>query len=385
MSRFSAYDPTSCLNCGAAFAASTKFCPSCGQKNRKHELSLVEWLTEGLSTFFHLEGKTLNTVRDLVVPGKMATNYFNGQRQRYVHPFRLLVFSSLICFGLISIANYFNPEEGVSNQIMSIGVNETKVNHVTPGDSMATIVMENFDDHPISGRMKAIDLLRARIVDHDRFELIADSMSRAGAGQDSALVALLDTMRNFYTMPNSWMGEGTYVSNGDTIDFDSRGVASLSPAEVVEASDVKGWVQRYLFQKGIKAYQNGAESLTKLFYGNLSWAVLIYVPFLALGYKLFYRGKMPLYTQHLTYSAILMSVALLLYGVGAILDTMIPFGIASAVLTILYLVYNYISDKRLFLVSYLHAFAKLNVLAAYGFAAFMLSMMIWFFTMMVFI
>ncbi len=375
-SRFKEYDPLSCLNCDTTFEASTVYCPKCGQKNRKNELSLAEWLTEGISTFFHLEGKTLNTVRDLFVPGKMATNYFNGQRARYVHPFRLLVFSSLICFGLLSFQRYYFPnDEGP--RLIHMNFSESNATGIAVGDTNAHKVIKSINLHPISTRMKAIDLLRAKIVYHDRFELIADSMARCGAVRDSAQMALLDTLRNFYPMPESWMGKGHLVTNGDTLDFDARKVAALSPKRIVEESEVEGWFKRLVARKGIHAYQEGSDSVEKLLYGNLSWAVLIYVPFLALGYKLFYRRKLPLYTQHLSYSAILMSIALLLYGFSSLIDIFIPDNIIILAFLLVFIIYNLISDARVFNVSKGHVFLKFSALGFYGFFAFMISLMLW--------
>jgi len=389
MSRFTAYDPTCCLNCGASFEASTKFCPSCGQKNRKNELTLTEWLREALSTFFHLEGKTANTLRDLFVPGKIATNIFNGQRQRYVHPFRLLVFSSLICFGLLSIKRYYFPDD--EDGTISLDMTNDDRNLIAVGDSTATKVIENADSHPIASRMKTIDLLRAQLIHYDRFLLIKDSLARAGAQQDSAQRALLDTLGTFYTKPDDWLSrsgilkDGTFMSNGDTITLDPRDVAGLSAEEVIAKTNIDEWTKRLFLRKGIHAFQEGSESITNMLYGSLSWAVLIYVPFLALGYKLFYRRKLPLYTQHLTYAALLMSITLLMFGLTTLIESLLPIKILSTLALLGVLLYNILSDAKVFNVNKRHAIAKFSVLAVYGFITFAISLILWFLGTMLFV
>jgi len=390
MSRFTPYDPTRCLNCDTSFEASTTFCPSCGQKNRKNELSLTEWLREALSTFFHLEGKTANTVRDLVVPGKIATNIFNGQRERYVHPFRLLVFSSLICFGLMSLQRHYFPED--EDGFINIDLDDADQSIIAVGDTSASMVIKNADRHPIASKMKTIDLLRAQIINYDRFLLIKDSLTRAGAQQDSAQLALLDTLNTFYTKPDDWLSsssglleDGTIISNGDTITIDPRDIASLSAEEVVAKSDIKGWTRRLVANKAIHAFQQGSESITKMLYGSLSWAVLIYVPFLAFGYKLFYRRKLPLYTPHLTYAAIFMSITLLLFGLSNLFQELLPIKILLELAFLGFFTYNIFSDSKVFNVSKRHAFGKFILLIIYGFITFMLSLMLWFFGTMMFI
>ena len=102
---YAKYDPRHCLNCGTDLAPGTAFCPACGQRNREHRKPLIQWIAEGLSTFLHLEGKTLTTLRDLPVPGRMVGNYLNGRRERYLHPLRLLLLSSLLCFAVVRLTD----------------------------------------------------------------------------------------------------------------------------------------------------------------------------------------------------------------------------------------------------------------------------------------
>lgn len=386
MSRFSEYDPSSCLNCGERFDPETTFCPSCGQKNRKNELKLMEWIREGLSTFLHLEGRTWNTIRDLPAPGKIAINYFNGQRQRYVHPFRLLVFSSLICFGLISLARYYSPDSETMNFVQIEDKSSDEVNSSSTSYSSPAII-NNIREHPVAERMRDIDLLRTRFISHDRFNLIADSMRRAGASQDSAQLALLDSIQNFYPVPtdNLFGPEGHLTIAGDTLNLDNRSVATDSPAEVIEKSNVKAWLSRLVGKKVVAAYQGGAATLSQQLNANLSWAVLLYVPLLAFGYFILYRKRLPLYTQHLTYIAILMSVLLLFFGLSTLIDSILGFRLVALILLLVFIVYNFVSDQRVFEVGPLHAFGKINLLGFYGFFAFLIAVLIWLFGTMLLI
>ena len=387
MSRFSAYDPTSCLNCGEQFDPTTKFCPSCGQKNRKNELKLLEWIREGVSTFLHLEGRTWNTIRDLVTPGKIAINYFNGHRKRYVHPFRLLVFSSLICFGLISISKYYYPDADRFDIVTINKGNQNDTKRKEEGSYSSPDIITDVDMHPMAGQMKYIDLLRAKFISYDRFALIADSMRRAGASQDSAQLALLDTLGNFYSIPTeNLLGDNGYINlAGEDVIFDKRSIASHSPAKVVENAKVKGWLPRLIGKKVIGAFQEGSETLAQQLFSNLSWAVLLYVPLLALGYFVFYRRRLTMYTQHLTYSAILMSIALLAFGFGSLFDSILGIRIASPIFLLLFVGYNFVSDIRVFEVSTLHAFSKFSILGIYGFLAFTIALLAWLFGTLLFL
>ena len=108
--RFAKYDPEICLNCGADLDVDDRFCRDCGQRNRRHARSILAWIAEGLSSLFHLEGKLFNTLRDLPKPGRYAYNYLNGQRERYVHPLRLLLFSSLASLAAMSAIGWLGDD-----------------------------------------------------------------------------------------------------------------------------------------------------------------------------------------------------------------------------------------------------------------------------------
>lgn len=375
--RFKSYDPLSCLNCGEQFEREVVFCPTCGQKNRKSELSLVKWLQEGLSTFFHLEGKSWNTVKDLPVPGRLVNNYLNGKRQRYVHPFRLLVFSSLICLGILSLLSESDKSYNFVNLDQKITIDTSDLAKGTTPDSLSSMIIRSPKLHPIGSRMKAVDILRYQIVEHDRFRLLVDSIQASGFATANES-CLLDSLRRFYAMPTSWAGKGFASIAGDTLDFDPRTVAFGTPKQVVDNEEFKSWPTRLIAKKAVQLYQQGTESLGQYLNNSISWAILIFVPFLALGYKLFYYKKLPFYTQHLTYSAVLMSVILLLFTLGSVLSACFggnPIPILLALL--LFWIYNLQSDRIVFQVSVGHALFKLLIFSIYGFTSFVVSFIIW--------
>lgn len=354
------------------------FCPTCGQKNRKSELSLIKWLQEGLSTFFHLEGKSWNTLKDLPVPGKLASNYFNGKRQRYVHPFRLLVFSSLICLaGGVSMVDTGSEEEV---EIVDIGpdvrIEEVNFAKGTNADSLSPNIIAHYTRHPIARKLKAIDILRTKIVAHDRFRMLADSIQASGYATASEAY-LLDSLRKFYPMPEAW-STGFAQIMGDSLDFDPRTIAYGTPQQVADTEEYDNWGTRLAAQKVVQLYQKGIESAGEYLEASFSWAILIFVPFLAFGYKIFYRRKLPFYTQHLTYTAVLMSVALLLATLRSLLlwvfpgsTVFIPIGI------VMYVVYTLLSDRKVFDVSFLHAILKSSLIGFYSLFALMITALIW--------
>ncbi|MFN3243659.1 MAG: DUF3667 domain-containing protein [Planctomycetota bacterium] len=96
--------PTTCPNCGTPQAG--RYCPRCGQDNGRLELRLTTALVDAAQALFSVEGAMWRTVRGLTVhPGKVARDYLEGQRARYVHPVRYAILTcglwwAAINFGL---------------------------------------------------------------------------------------------------------------------------------------------------------------------------------------------------------------------------------------------------------------------------------------------
>ena len=72
-------------------------------------------LEEVFESFWHLDGRIFRTLRDLVVPGRVALGYIAGHRARYVAPLRLFVILSLLTFFVAQFSLEF--EDGTVIQI----------------------------------------------------------------------------------------------------------------------------------------------------------------------------------------------------------------------------------------------------------------------------
>jgi hypothetical protein len=88
---------THCQNCGAALAG--EFCHQCGQSAQSLRRPFWALISEGLETFFAVDGRIARTLPALLLrPGRMTRAYLDGQRARFIPPFRLYVLASLIFF-----------------------------------------------------------------------------------------------------------------------------------------------------------------------------------------------------------------------------------------------------------------------------------------------
>jgi hypothetical protein len=88
-----------CLNCG--FHVEETFCSYCGQKNVALNENAWHALLHLIGHYFHADGKFFSSLKPLLTkPGFLTTEFWNGRRAKYIHPFQLYIFISLIYFFL---------------------------------------------------------------------------------------------------------------------------------------------------------------------------------------------------------------------------------------------------------------------------------------------
>ena len=91
-----------CLNCGAPL--SSPYCPSCGQKDGLHVLTVSEFAHDALNALFSYDSKVWRTLKLLVVrPGQLTVEYTSGRRVPYLGPFQLYFWLNTICFLLFRV------------------------------------------------------------------------------------------------------------------------------------------------------------------------------------------------------------------------------------------------------------------------------------------
>ena len=86
-----------CPNCGAPVHG--PFCYACGQSEKGMIRHLSEVMSDMADIVFNVDARIFRSLWDLYVrPGFMTTEYLAGRRARYVTPFRLFFFLTIIAF-----------------------------------------------------------------------------------------------------------------------------------------------------------------------------------------------------------------------------------------------------------------------------------------------
>lgn len=96
-----------CANCGATLVG--PHCHECGQVADDLHRPLWSLVGDALEGLFSLDGRFVNTVPALMLkPGRVTADYLGGARARFVQPFRLYLFASVIFLLAVSLTGGWN-------------------------------------------------------------------------------------------------------------------------------------------------------------------------------------------------------------------------------------------------------------------------------------
>jgi hypothetical protein len=86
-----------CPNCGAPLQGD--YCHSCGQPKKGMIRPLSGIMADVVDSVLNIDSRILRTVGPLLFrPGRLTNDYFAGRRTRYVTPFRLFFFMTVVAF-----------------------------------------------------------------------------------------------------------------------------------------------------------------------------------------------------------------------------------------------------------------------------------------------
>ncbi len=91
-----------CPNCGKKGKPKWKFCPSCGQRTGISRLRLRTLISDALREEFHLNGKTLLSLRLLALaPGQLTQAYLAGMRKSLLSPVKLFLWAGFLLLAVM--------------------------------------------------------------------------------------------------------------------------------------------------------------------------------------------------------------------------------------------------------------------------------------------
>ena len=103
-----------CLNCGRR--VEEQFCTHCGQENLELHVPFWKLLAHFVGDYFHFEHKFFGTLIPLLFkPGTLTKEFTAGRRVRFIHPFRLYIFISIVYFAVFFSVHKIVPATEIRN------------------------------------------------------------------------------------------------------------------------------------------------------------------------------------------------------------------------------------------------------------------------------
>ncbi|QSX79359.1 DUF3667 domain-containing protein [Agrilutibacter solisilvae] len=381
---------TDCENCGTPLQG--EFCHACGQGVHSPVRSFAHALEEIFESFWHLDGRVFQTLRDLMSPGRVACNYLAGQRVRYVAPIRLFVLLSLLTFFVGKLTVHLDQGSFSSNGYESRIEAARTVAEVERirDQTLAELAVAEKEAAKVPGVNPALVTARVRI-QGEASDRIAELRNAANAkptgakpaagaatparGRDAAPAGTPGAKGGAASPPTTRIVTGP----GDD-DWSFNGRPWDEKTNPVDVGWLPGFADRWLNRRIGRAKENvGAleadpDRLVQMFMGTLPTALFLFIPVFALLLKVFYLGSRRLYLEHVAVALyshawlLLMLMGLfLLSGISEAFSAgwvSVVTGLATAALWIWMPIYLFVMQRRVYGQHWAVTLAKYLVIGA---------------------
>lgn len=226
-----------CRNCGEPVGL--RFCTNCGQLGTDFHRPIWDLISSSLDDMFSFDGRLWKSIPMLMLrPGRMTRSYIDGQRARFVPPFRLFLLSSVIFFLTVFwVLEHqpwmkelkFTPNAQPTGELVVMG--DTRINLGAVPDAEG-----------LRARLEAADLTPER-----RAELEAALQKAEDGGLDNPMVILPDG-----TVDRAALRQSIIESNPDMTpaELETAQAAGERFANFYEnqerfASRMKEWAPRF--------------------------------------------------------------------------------------------------------------------------------------------
>jgi hypothetical protein len=273
--------PVVCENCDAALQGD--FCHVCGQAAHSPVRSFAHALEEVVESFWHLDGRIFRTLRELLVPGRVAVAYLRGRRTPYVAPMRLFVVLAVLTFFVARLAVHI---DGDANTLPATAAKDF-------GQARTPAEVELTRQRMSSELVGARDALPAGL------EGARGGIERELARIDSAAAGRLAELQAAPARPQP-------AVEGDLSDaFSPNGRPWNARTNPVTLDWLPGFGNRWLnaqidhVQHNLPRLRDNPQLLFNAFFAAVPSVLFVLVPLFALLLRVLYLGSGRVYLEHL--------------------------------------------------------------------------------------
>lgn len=291
-----------CRNCGTPLNG--KFCAECGQRNHSAVSTLREITEDFAGTHFGFDTKFIHSIVPLLFrPGFLSREYCIGRQERYIKPFRLYLFSSVMFFFLAAFMWSPSVSSGKTSNLSPQAKAE-----MTIADREATRVQLNKALEEIKAKPGEDEaekhFAEAIVMDQlAKLDQAATAVSKSGAAAAATVASPAAASKHRTT--------ASYNYNGGDIDINLP--SDYKPKDAAESS----------FIDKLSRIKENQDQFKHQLYQNLPKMMLLFMPLIAMFLKLLYIGSKRLFTEHFVFTlhyhafVFVVMLAVMLIGFGA--------------------------------------------------------------------
>jgi len=313
-----------CLNCEEEVKPTVNFCHNCGQQVDNNNLKISVLVSEFFENYISFDSRLgRSIVPFLFKPGQLTKAFNNGQRKKYVNPFRLYLIISILFFfllneiilrqsdgkGIINVETQtyqvdFKEQPDSINAKLNLQLNNAVLRELSKNENLGFLA--SFGKLNDFKKKKVIEVLT------DEFQ------AKNGFPKDAEFEGILIGTEASSEKSNIEL-------NLSELDFDLldryRYETKISNEALLDSMNLGelSTFQQILFLQVIKVYRADSKTFSKFMIGNGSIAMFFMIPLFALLLKLFFWKRRRFYAEHLIHSLHLHSFAFLLFSLFMIL------------------------------------------------------------------
>jgi hypothetical protein len=319
-------------NCGTPLSG--KFCMECGQQNHTYVAPLWNVLHDFAATHFGFDTKFFHSILPLLFrPGFLTREYCLGHEERYVKPFRLYLFSSILFFFLAAIfwpqLTDFDSGDNVARTGQKAAQMSPEKKAQTRADIQKAIDQVGATPSDDTGKRFALSLLQQQLAALDKAaaSVTAPAPAAASAAGGSHLHILMPSAAS------SPVAQAMAQAKQDRERDRAKGKDQGDDFDIQTDPDAKPGSVNDRIVQAFKRVKQDPDAFKKQLKQNLPKMMFILMPLIALFLKLFYIGSKRYLTEHFVFTLhfhsmvfVLMLFVMLLSGAGHHVAWLAPIG-----------------------------------------------------------
>ncbi|MEO7935120.1 MAG: DUF3667 domain-containing protein [Dokdonella sp.] len=364
-----------CPNCGAP--AHGPYCYACGQSEKGMIRHLSEVMSEFADIVFNVDSRIFRSLWDLYVrPGYLTSEYLAGRRARYVTPFRLFFFLSIVAFFSMQMAL---PDTSKLNFSVFNSIENAKtpdeINFAVDKEIKALTAQMNQSGNSEKTKSENEEKIKkVRKSGADRLQVLKrqiDDAIASSAANDAQGKSLPAALPLTYAQPARLDAARAGLKNTAVVPNENheKGFTFLSDHWIEEHPVHVAWFPDRLnasltrlllhMQKNAESANADPGRLLAGFFSVLPQTLFVVMPLFAVLLKIFYLFKRRLYMEHLlvalhSHAFIFVSILVIL-GLSLLADLAgdriwltQPLGWLQAMAWIWLFVYLFLMQKRIY-------------------------------------